>query len=355
MDKNYHAKSASKIENMNWQQLPENTRLNSLQQISEATGMSRFAVEKDWWVSRTLDIIFQLDIAKHIVFKGGTSLSKAWGLIDRFSEDIDLAIDQEFFMSPANNWSKKERTQLRKIAGKYSTDHFFLDIEKSFIDQGYEGLKFQVIETTESDKDPRILKIFYPALITQNGNYMEPHVQVELSCRSLREPFSDRKIESLVDTHFSGKDFAMESFMVPTVNPERTFLEKLFLLHEEFHRPLEKRRVNRLSRHLYDVYQLAQVGINELAFQDKSLYQTIVAHRHVFSKIAGVDYNMHHPNILNPIPPRDIIDFWEADYNTMVESMIYEKNPPTFSQLIETLEQLRVQLQQVSWDFDLTF
>jgi hypothetical protein len=85
------------------------------------------------------------------------------------------------------------------------------------------------------------------------------------------------------------------------------------------------------------------------------LYQTIVTHRHVFSKIAGVDYNMHHPNILNPIPPRDIIDFWEADYNTMVESMIYEKNPPTFSQLIETLEQLRVQLQQVSWDFDLTF
>jgi hypothetical protein len=182
---------------------------------------------------------------------------------------------------------------------------------------------------------------------------MEPYVQVELSCRSLREPFSERKIESLVDTHFSGKDFAMESFMVPTVNPERTFLEKLFLLHEEFHRPVEKRRVDRLSRHLYDVYQLAQVGINELAFRDKSLYQTIVAHRHVFSKIAGIDYNMHHPNTLNPIPPKAIIASWEQDYDRMVESMIYEKNPPTFSQLIETLEQLRVQLQQVSWDFDL--
>jgi hypothetical protein len=145
----------------------------------------------------------------------------------------------------------------------------------------------------------------------------------------------------------------MESFMVPTVNPERTFLEKLFLLHEEFHRPVEKRRVDRLSRHLYDVYQLAQVGINELAFRDKSLYQTIVAHRHVFSKIAGEDYNMHHPNTLNPIPPKAIIASWEQDYDRMVESMIYEKNPPTFSQLIETLEQLRVQLQQVSWDFDL--
>ncbi len=114
MDKNYYAKSASKIENMNWQLLPENTRLNSLQQISEATGMSRFAVEKDWWVSRTLDITFQLDIAKHIVFKGGTSLSKAWGLIDRFSEDIDLAIDQEFFMSPTTIGQKKSAPNLEK-------------------------------------------------------------------------------------------------------------------------------------------------------------------------------------------------------------------------------------------------
>lgn len=355
MDKNYHAKSTSKLENMNWQKLPEKTKLNTLQQISEATGLSPFAVEKDWWVSRTLDIIFQLDIAKHIVFKGGTSLSKAWGLIDRFSEDIDLAIDQEFFMRTTKNWSKKERTQLRKIAGKYSTDNFFLDIERLFNNQGYEGLQFQIVETTESDKDPRILKICYPALITQHGNYMEPSVQVELSCRSLREPFSERKIESLVDTHFTDKDFAIKSFMVPTVNPERTFLEKLFLLHEEFHRPTEKRRVNRLSRHLYDVYQLAQEGINELAFKDKSLYQTIVAHRHVFSRIAGVDYNAHHPKTLNPIPPENIIDFWKADYDTMIESMIYEKNPPTFTQLIEKLEQLRIQLHDIKWDFDLRF
>ena len=67
------------------------------QAIASEKGMSPFAVEKDWWVSKTLEIIFQLEIAKHLVFKGGTSLSKAWKIINRFSEDIDLAIDKEYF------------------------------------------------------------------------------------------------------------------------------------------------------------------------------------------------------------------------------------------------------------------
>lgn len=71
--------------------------------IAAEKGMTPFAVEKDWWVSRTLEIIFQMPIAQHLVFKGGTSLSKAWKLINRFSEDIDLAID---CTSPLNNWTK---------------------------------------------------------------------------------------------------------------------------------------------------------------------------------------------------------------------------------------------------------
>jgi len=86
--------------------------------------MSAFAVEKDWWVSRTLEIIFQMDIAKYLVFKGGTSLSKAWKIIHRFSEDIDLAIDKEFFFKSEKLWSKKDITELRKKAGIYSTGDF---------------------------------------------------------------------------------------------------------------------------------------------------------------------------------------------------------------------------------------
>lgn len=121
-----------------------------------------------------MEIIFKLDVAKHLVFKGGTSLSKAWKLIDRFSEDVDLAIDQDFLMSPTNNRSKKEKTTLRKLAGVYATRNFFTEIEKAFKAQGYENLNFQIIETSESDKDPRILKIYYPNLVNSTSDYMEP-------------------------------------------------------------------------------------------------------------------------------------------------------------------------------------
>ena len=340
---------------INWINLPDATRYNSLVQISEQTGMSPFAVEKDWWVSRCLEIIFQLDVAKHLVFKGGTSLSKAWKLIDRFSEDVDLAIDQDFLMSPTNNWSKKEKTTLRKLAGVYAAENFFPEIEEAFKAQGYQNLVFDIVKTNESDKDPSILKIFYPNLVNPNGNYMDSCIQIELSCRSLREPFEVIEINSLVDEYFPGQEFAMPTFMVPTVRPERTFLEKLFLLHEEFHRPEEKRRHERLSRHIYDIYQLSYAGINEKAFQDKVLYQTIVAHRHLFSKIGGVDYNAHHPKTLNPTPPIELLTQWAEDYLKMSQEMIYEKNPPTFEQLIETLEDLRKQLQNVQWEFDLVF
>jgi len=86
-------------------------------------GMTPFAVEKDWWVSRTLNIIFQMDIAAHLVFKGGTSLSKAWKLINRFSEDIDLAIDKEFFEGYHGEITRTQISKLRIMRiGKQRTE-----------------------------------------------------------------------------------------------------------------------------------------------------------------------------------------------------------------------------------------
>jgi predicted nucleotidyltransferase component of viral defense system len=340
---------------MNWLNTPETTRRNTFIQLSIETKMSAFAIEKDWWVTRTLDIIFQMDIAKHLVFKGGTSLSKSWHLIDRFSEDIDLAIDMEFFMSPKDQWTKKERTLLRKKAGEYSTQIFFTELQEAFEAKKFEDLEFKIIETTESDRDPRILEIYYPNLIIPEGNYMRPCIQIEVSCRSLREPYSLKTIKSIVDEHYHHLDFAELAFEVPSVNPERTLLEKLFLLHEEFHRPTEKMRVNRLSRHLYDVFQLTKAGISNRAINDKELYQTTVSHRHLFSRISGVDYNSHHPKTLNPIPPISVMSAWSEDYAKMKAEMIYEKNAPTFAQLITNLEDLRSQLQVLPWHFELVF
>ena len=338
-----------------WLNIPDNTKRNAYIQIAEQTGMSAFAVEKDWWVSRTLEIIFRMDIARHLVFKGGTSLSKAWNLIQRFSEDIDLAIDREYFFKSEKKKKKKEITALRKEASLFSTGIFFDELKEEFQKRGFNGLEFKVIEAKDSDQDPRIIEIYYPNVIAQPSEYMLPRVQIEIGCRSLREPFSIQTFGALVDEVFADKDFAEPFFQVPTVNPERTFLEKLFLLHEEFYRPQEKMRIDRLSRHLYDVYQLSKAGVSDKAINDKELYETIVAHRYKFALIGGVNYNNHNPKTLNPVPPPELMDNWEKDYAKMLEDMIYEEEKPTFADLIENLNVLRMQLQMLDWEFELIF
>ncbi|MFJ1378063.1 nucleotidyl transferase AbiEii/AbiGii toxin family protein [Capnocytophaga canimorsus] len=92
--------------------------------------------------------------------------------------------------------------------------------------------------------------------MVETKGYINPKVQIEIGCRSLKEPFMHRKISSFVDEMYSHLDFTEDSFLVPSVNPERTFLEKIFLLHEEFQKPKEKMRVNRLSRHLVVVFSI---------------------------------------------------------------------------------------------------
>ncbi len=323
--------------------------------IATEMGMTPFAVEKDWWACRTLNIIFQMDIAPHLVFKGGTSLSKAWKLIYRFSEDIDLSIDKEFFEGYKGNISRTKITKLRKEAGIYTTGTFFSELQEAFHENGFHGVFFKVLEARESDQDPRVIEIYYPNVIIQPTEYVLPRLQVEIGCRSLREPFTIQHFGSLVDEHYADRDFAEPLFGVPTVNPERTFLEKLFLLHEEFHRTADKMRVDRLSRHLYDIYHLTKAGIAARAINDKELYETIVAHRYRFSRIGDVDYNLHDPKIVNPIPREDKMAEWKADYAKMTEEMIYEENKPSFDDLIDNITRLRALLQSVDWPFELKF
>lgn len=323
--------------------------------IASEKGMTPFAVEKDWWVSRTLEIIFSMGIAEHLVFKGGTSLSKAWKLIHRFSEDIDLAIDKEFFDGFRGEISKSQIKKLRKEARIYTTGTFFEELKVEFEKYGYSDLDFVVIEATDSDQDPRVLEIYYKNIIKTNSDYLKPRVQLEISCRSLREPFTIKTFGSLVDEHYEGKDFVSPLFKVPTVNPERTFLEKLFLLHEEFHRPADKMKVDRLSRHLYDIYQLTKAGVAEAAINDKSLYETIVSHRFKFSRVGHVDYNLHNPKTLDPTPVEAVFEDWKTDYNKMTEDMIYEEPKPSFKDLINNLNELKGILQNIEWTFELEF
>lgn len=337
---------------VNFYNIPDKEKSIIFQQVANTKNMSAFAVEKDWWVVQTLAVIYEMDVAEHLVFKGGTSLSKAWKLIERFSEDIDFAIDR-VFLGYDGELTKKQRTALRKASAVYVAQTFYPELVARFKEKGIAGLRFELVDEVESDKD-RTINVHYPNLIASPG-YLEPKIQIEIGCRSLREPFTVQTFASLVDEEYADREFAQAPIHVPTVNPERTFLEKIFLLHEEFHRPPEKMRVDRLSRHLYDVYKLSQTDFAEKALNDRLLYQTIVEHRYQFTRIGGIDYNLHQPQTINMLPVPQVLDAWRADYNTMLEQMIYEENPPSFDVVISELTRLKDKINALPWKIEMQF
>ena len=299
------------------------------------------AIEKDWWVVQTLRLIFEMDCADSLVFKGGTSLSKAWGLIERFSEDIDLALDRKF-LGFEGELSNQQIKKLRKASFKYITEEFYPALKVKFEDAGLSDLEIKIAETTESDQDPRIIEIYYTSVFDEL-DYIRPKVIVEVGSRSLREPFSVRPFNSYVGEHFPNTAFADSLINIPTVNPERTFLEKIFLLHEEFQKPVDKIRVDRLTRHLYDLERLMDTEFAKKALTDSKLYQDIVAHRKLYTSIRGIDYDNHSPQKINPIPPVGIIDQWEKDYMVMQQYMIYGESL-SFAELIGRMKELKSRL-----------
>ena len=335
-----------------WNLIESTTKIRAYKQIAENTGMADYAAEKDWWVVQTLSIVFDMEIGKSLVFKGGTSLSKAWGLIDRFSEDIDLAVDRTFYGFDGD-LSKNKRTKLRQKANQYITEVFYPELIEKFKARGFNNVEFKIEDAVSKDQDPRIIEIYYPNVIESPG-YIKPRIQLEIGSRSLREPFTIQSFSSLLDIHYPDKDFTQQAINVPTVNPERTLLEKIFLLHEEFQRPKEKIRVSRLSRHLYDIYQLSKTDFANKILTDKELYEMIVIHRHSLTRVGGVDYNLHQPQTINPIPPTDFINDWEKDYQTMQEQMIYGDSP-SFTRLIDDIKSFISKLNNVKWKMNTSF
>jgi len=337
-----------------WLNVPDETRRRAYTQIAENSGMSAFGAEKDWWVVQTLSVLFETSIKDQLVFKGGTSLSKAWQLIERFSEDIDLAVGREFFGFTGELTTNQGKT-LRKTAGEYIETTLLSELKHRFTEKGFmeAGTKLELEAGVDSDRD-RVIYLHYPNVIEPPG-YVLPPIKIEISCRSLMEPFTIQTFASLLDEYYPDAEFAQAPVSIPTVNPERTFLEKVFLLHEEFQRPKEKMRVEKLSRHLYDIVKLAKAGYMDKAIKNPELYQTIVEHRQKFNKVGGVDYNLHVPQSINPLPPANVLNSWKADYNTMAIEMIYEQNPPSFEQILEEITLIKNGINALPWKPNFNF
>lgn len=279
-----------------------------------------------------------MNYANALIFKGGTSLSKGWNVIHRFSEDIDLALDREFF-GFSGELTKGDIKKLRRKSFQFISEVFTEELKSKFAELGFKEVTVKPREVENHDQDPLIIEIYYNKL-TETDPYLKPGVLVEVGSRSLKEPFTQRTFGTFISDIYTNNPFTDSPITIPIVNPERTFLEKIFLLHEEFQRPLDKIRVERLSRHLYDIEKLSQTEYADIALRDTELYNTIVRHRSKFTAISGIDYTKHNPANIKFIPPETIIKKWETDYDQMKGIMIYGQ-PLSFDELINRLTKLQ--------------
>lgn len=328
-----------------WNNITSEDRKAIFLEAGEREGLPASAIEKDWWVTTALQIVFSLPVSEHLVFKGGTSLSKGWNLIERFSEDIDLAIDRSF-LGFEGDVSNKQVKKLRKASCEFISTDFIQSISEKIKELEIPDVTLAIQDFKDSDTDPLVVELIYKSL-TDNSPYLQPRVLIEVGARSLMEPSEERKIQSLVSTHFPTNDFADKPFLVPTILPKRTFLEKAFLLHEEFQKPITQIRIDRLSRHLYDLDKLMNTQHGKDALNDSKLYKTIIAHRQKFNTVRGIDYANHQPDKIDFVPPKEIIKQWESDYVAMQENMIYG-NSKSFEELIKNIVELRERFRKMT-------
>lgn len=327
-----------------WQQHSLTERLAMLNAVSRDRHLSPTAVEKDWWVTMVLKALSMTKTAHLLNFKGGTSLSKGFGLIDRFSEDIDLSIRREEYFAISST-VKSQRERLRKKSRSYIQEALKPEIEQALSQLGvrdYNVRNVTEVETKDglkpidSDKDPTVIMVDYKSIIPNSSNYVSPWIKIEISCLSMAEPTEEVELQSFISQAFPDDDDSNVSFR--TVLPTRTFLEKAFLLCEEFQK--EHPRSMRMSRHLYDLEKLMDTEFGVQALEDKQLYDDIIEHRRTFYALRYVDYDKLKRNTIDFLPPLAVLNEWKNDYEQMTHDFIYGDHL-SFEDLLKRIELLR--------------
>ncbi|MBR1425867.1 MAG: nucleotidyl transferase AbiEii/AbiGii toxin family protein [Paludibacteraceae bacterium] len=319
-------------------------RLALLSQVNAMTGQYQQTIEKDWWVTQVLRVLFAQPYAEHLSFKGGTSLSKAWNLIERFSEDIDIAISREYLGFSGELSRTQVSDKLRRAACSFVREKMQDDVREGLIALGIPADQFKVHVniTSVSTTDPEIIHIEYQSILP-NSEYIAHTVKVEVTGRSMHEPIQTIPLQSQIDEFLPQSNIAQPAFPVSVVRPERTFLEKVMLLHEEFAKPAAEMRTERMSRHLYDLERMLHTDIAERALNDEHLYRSVLEHRRKFIGLKGFDYDTLYPRNLSLEIPADILPAWRKDYENMRQSMIYGQSVP-FDELLSEIRRLNARI-----------
>ena len=317
--------------------LSKERRRGIFEEASARLKLPSASIEKDYWVFLALDGLFsEPSLYPRLTFKGGTSLSKVWKIINRFSEDIDVVIERSSLgycddRDPENASTTSAQKKLSRELVESCAECIRKEI-LPVLERYLSSTSCQVI-ADPADKDGQTLLVRYESILGPKPSaYITPSVRIELGARSGNEPVETAEIRPLVDEALPGMSWA-KTAGVRALDPRRTFLEKAFLIHEECHKPVDKARKTRLSRHLYDVFQLIQRGYAEKAVRDTELFTRVLKNRRTVFRYSWIDYEGLCISSLDICPRDDCMEQWRTDYRSLCEEMIYG-TPPDFNQLV---------------------
>ncbi|MDA0686287.1 MAG: nucleotidyl transferase AbiEii/AbiGii toxin family protein [Bacteroidetes bacterium] len=297
-------------------------------------------IEKDFWVCWMLQVLNEIpDLQGNITFKGGTSLSKAWGLIERFSEDIDIAINRKVFgQQPpygAEDAASNSQRKLRLIELEQKSAAFIIHELLPQLNQKISELlnpgEF-ALRPVQKGNEVNI-EFEYPGTLKDELGGLLPVVLIELVPRADELPNENREITSIVFETFP-EILGEGSFMVSTLTPERTFMEKLLFIHETlegFNKGSERK-----SRHYYDLFKLYEAGVFDNIKSNRELLRKVVEHRQTFFRYNALDYDGILDKGVSVAPSKESLADWRSDY-VRTAVMIYN-SAPSFDELMEFAE-----------------
>lgn len=297
-------------------------------------GITPAAAEKDFWIVWVLALLFEhAKWGQLLRFKGGTSLSKAYGVIERFSEDIDLILDWSD-LSTDNPTAERSKSSQQKLNARINQAAQTLIEEQLLPD--LQNLLSHVCTVTMDGDDPHTLNVFYPAVFATG--YLRPVIRLEIGPLAAMLPMQYCMIESYAASRFP-QVFSLASVQVPTIKLERSFWEKLTILHAEAHRPTNKPLPSRYARHYYDVWCLAQHPDIDAFVQNTSLLAEVVQFKQQFYPVGWASYDTATPAQLKLLPATEHMDMLKKDYQAMQEMLF--GLVPDFVTLMNDLQKLQ--------------
>ncbi|MCL2807079.1 MAG: nucleotidyl transferase AbiEii/AbiGii toxin family protein [Coriobacteriia bacterium] len=300
--------------------------------------LSPAIIEKDYWICWMLSYLFgKSSVCEHICFKGGTSLSKGYDLIKRMSEDIDIVLDWRLlgygFSEPWDERSgKKQRAFMEGIrdrAARYLSEIFLPQMKNDFASNGLRDFSLTITAT-----DSQTIRFFYPQVFADDALLQE--IRLEAGALSAWTPSQQISITPYAAQLFP-QAFNTSNTTARAMKPERTFWEKVTILHKEAFRDAGA-IPSRYSRHYYDMYELCNSYVKDAAFASVDLLGTVVDFKSRFFRSASAHYELAKPGTLRLIPPADSMAALRRDYASM-QSMIYGECPE-FETIIDSLRLL---------------